>query len=74
MEVMLPSLREERASTYSPFLPVCQKTGRVLQVPVTKYDPTAGTIVYQDEDGSEVETPVTGGRCKLQWKPDWGMN
>jgi lysyl-tRNA synthetase class 1 len=20
-----------------------------------------------------VETPVTGGRCKLQWKPDWGM-
>jgi lysyl-tRNA synthetase, class I len=42
-------------------------------VPVTKYDPVAGTIVYQDEDGSEVETPVTGGRCKLQWKPDWGM-
>jgi lysyl-tRNA synthetase class 1 len=73
MEVMLPSLREERASTYSPFLPVSEKTGKVLQVPVTKYDITAGTITYTDEDGSEVETPVTGGRCKLQWKPDWGM-
>ena len=73
MAVMLPSLREERAATYSPFLPVCQKTGRVLQVPVTKYDPAAGTIVYEDEDGSSVETPVTGGRCKLQWKPDWAM-
>ncbi|WP_119299887.1 lysine--tRNA ligase [Dongia deserti] len=73
MEVMLPSLREERAATYSPFLPISEKTGRVLQVPVTKYDLTAGTITYQDEDGSEVETPVTGGRCKLQWKPDWGM-
>jgi lysyl-tRNA synthetase class 1 len=73
MEVMLPSLREERAATYSPFLPVSAKTGKVLQVPVTKYDIAAGTITYTDEDGSAVETPVTGGRCKLQWKPDWGM-
>ncbi len=73
MDVMLPSLREERASTYSPFLPVCAKTGRVLQVPVVRHDAAAGTIVYQDEDGTLVETPVTGGRCKLQWKPDWGM-
>ncbi|MBL9036479.1 MAG: lysine--tRNA ligase [Rhodospirillaceae bacterium] len=73
MEVMLPSLREERAATYSPFLPVCARTGRVLQVPVLRHDAAAGTIVYQDEDGSEVETLVTGGRCKLQWKPDWAM-
>jgi lysyl-tRNA synthetase, class I len=73
MEVMLPSLREERAATYSPFLPVSPKSGKVLQVPITQYDIAAGTITYTDEDGSDVETPVTGGRCKLQWKPDWGM-
>ncbi|TXH38691.1 MAG: lysine--tRNA ligase [Rhodospirillaceae bacterium] len=73
MEIMLPSLREERAASYSPFLPICQKTGRVLQVPVLEHNAAAGTIVYQDEDGSKVETPVTGGRCKLQWKPDWAM-
>jgi lysyl-tRNA synthetase class 1 len=73
MEIMLPSLREERAASYSPFLPVCQKTGRVLQVPILETDAAAGTIVYQDEDGTKVETPVTGGRCKLQWKPDWAM-
>ncbi|TDQ83133.1 lysyl-tRNA synthetase class I [Dongia mobilis] len=72
-DIMLPSLREERAASYSPFLPVCQKTGRVLQVPVLETNADAGTIVYQDEDGSKVETPVTGGRCKLQWKPDWAM-
>ena len=36
-------------------------------------DLTAGTIVYQDEDGSKVEVPVTGGHCKLQWKADWAM-
>ncbi|WP_374369096.1 lysine--tRNA ligase [Dongia sp.] len=72
-EIMLPSLREERAASYSPFLPVCAKTGRVLQVPVLETNASAGTIVYQDEDGSKVETLVTGGRCKLQWKPDWAM-
>jgi len=32
-----------------------------------------GTITYIEEDGSEMEVPVTGGHCKLQWKPDMGM-
>ena len=72
-EIMLKSLREERQLTYSPFLPVSQKSGKVLMTKVVKTDPNAGTIVYEEEDGSLVETPVTGGRCKLQWKPDWGM-
>ncbi|MGH6886346.1 MAG: lysine--tRNA ligase, partial [Geminicoccales bacterium] len=69
----LPTLGEERQQTYSPFLPICPKTGRVLQVPIVERNVEAGTIVYRDEDGSLVETPVTGGRCKLQWKPDWAM-
>jgi lysyl-tRNA synthetase class 1 len=72
-EIMLASLREERAQTYSPFLPVSQKSGKVLMAKVVKHDAAAGTIVYEEEDGSLVETPVTGGRCKLQWKPDWAM-
>jgi lysyl-tRNA synthetase class 1 len=69
--VMLPTLGEERQQTYSVFLPISPKTGRVLQVPVVKTDAEAGTIVYRDEDGSLVETPVTGGNVKLQWKADW---
>ncbi len=72
-EIMLPTLREERRQTYSPFMPVCPKTGRVLQVPTVETKPEAGTIVYRDSDGSLVETPVTGGHCKLQWKIDWAM-
>jgi lysyl-tRNA synthetase class 1 len=45
-----------------------------LQVPVVAHDAKAGTITYEDPDSSErVTTPVTGGRCKLQWKPDWAM-
>ena len=69
--VMLPTLGEERQQTYSIFLPISPKTGRVLQVPVVKTDAAAGTIVYRDEDGTLVETPVTGGNVKLQWKADW---
>ena len=36
MAIMLPSLREERAATYSPFLPIDPETGIVLQVPVAR--------------------------------------
>src|SRR5229473_3343256 len=74
MAIMLPSLRAERASTYSPFLPVSPRTGVVLQVPIVAHDVAAGTIQYDDPDtGQRMTTPVTGGRCKLQWKPDWAM-
>ena len=69
--IMLPTLGEERRATYSIFLPISPKTGRVLQVPLVKVDAQDGTIVYRDEDGSMVETPVTGGNVKLQWKADW---
>jgi len=74
MAIMLPSLREERAESYSPFLPISPVTGIVLQVPVAAHDTKAGTITYEDPDTRErVTTPVTGGHCKLQWKPDWAM-
>src|SRR5215210_2702462 len=74
MTVMLPSLREERAATYSPFLPISPRTGAVLQVPIVAHDAQAGTISYDDPDSNErVTVPVTGGHCKLQWKPDWAM-
>ena len=73
ISVILPTLGPERRATYSPFLPVCAETGRVLQVPVVERDEIAGTIVYKREDGKLVETKVTGGHCKLQWKVDWGM-
>src|ERR1700681_2889706 len=74
MAIMLPSLREERAQTYSPFLPISPRTGAVLQVPVLARDVKRGMITYEDPDtGERMSTPVTGGHCKLQWKPDWAM-
>ena len=73
MKVMLPTLGEERQETYSPFLPVSPVSGKVLLAKVVKTDVEKGTITYLEEDGSENEVPVTGGHCKLQWKPDMGM-
>src|SRR5579862_8172294 len=73
MAVMLPTLGEERQQTYSPFLPVSPRSGKVLLAKVVARDEAKGTITYIEEDGSEETVPVTGGHCKLQWKPDFGM-
>lgn len=72
MKIMLPTLGPDRQKTYSPFLPISPKTGNVLYVPTTP-NPEKGTISFIDEDGTPTEVPVTGGNCKLQWKPDFGM-
>lgn len=74
MEIVLPTLGPERRATYSPFLPVCPRTGKVLQVPIEERNADTGTVVYTDpETGERVEVLVTGGACKLQWKADWAM-
>ena len=74
MAIMLPTLGAERQATYSPLLPVSPSSGKVLQVPMVEVRPKSGTVVYRDPDSNElVETPVTGGRVKCQWKADWAM-
>ena len=74
MEIILPTLGPERRATYSPFLPISPRTGKVLQVPMVERHPRKGTIVYIDPDtGEKVETPVTGGAVKCQWKADWAL-
>jgi lysyl-tRNA synthetase class 1 len=74
MAIILPTLGPDRRATYSPFLPISKTTGVVLQVPMIRRDVAAGTVTYVDPDsGEEVETPVTGGNVKCQWKADWAM-
>ncbi len=74
MDIILPTLGAERQATYSPFLPISPKTGKVLYVPMVARDAKAGTIVYVDpETNQKVETLVTGGRVKCQWKADWAL-
>lgn len=74
MDIILPTLGPDRRATYSPFLPISQTTGVVLQVPMIRRDVAAGTVTYVDPDtNEEVTTPVTGGNVKCQWKADWAM-
>jgi lysyl-tRNA synthetase class 1 len=72
MAVMLPTLRAERAATYSPILPISPSTGVVLQVPVTVVDAAAGLVRF-DDGGTKIEHCILGGGAKLQWKVDWAM-
>tara|TARA_B100000686_G_C16727711_1_gene938756 strand:+ start:175 stop:1761 length:1587 start_codon:yes stop_codon:yes gene_type:complete len=73
VSIIAPTLGKERRETYSPFLPICPKTGRVLLAKVVDTSRSDGTLIYEDENGKLVETLVTGGHCKLQWKADWAM-
>ena len=74
LEIMVPSLREERAQTYFPFLPIHPRTGVVMQVPVIEARRDTRTIIWCDPDTREqFETSILGGHAKLQWKPDWAM-
>ena len=70
--IMLPTLGEERRATYSPFLPISPKSGRVLQAPTAQPQCRGGHDHLRGRaDGTVTETPVTGGHVKLQWRPDW---
>ena len=72
MNIVLPTLRKERRESYSPFLPICKITGKVLEAPITVINKEEGLIAYKN-DNKFIETLVTGGNCKLQWKVDWAM-
>jgi len=73
LDIMLPTLGEERRKTYSPVMPISPSTGAVLQVPVEVVDAAAGIIRFTDADGSIVEQSALGGMAKCQWKVDWAM-
>jgi lysyl-tRNA synthetase class 1 len=72
MEIILPTLRSERKKTYSPFLPICPTTGKVLEIPLLEMNKKNGTVVF-DNNGKKLEAEIINGNCKLQWKVDWAM-
>ncbi len=74
MAIILPTLGEERQATYSLFLPISPFSGKVLQVPMVARNVEKGTVTYiEPETGETIETEVTGGKVKCQWKVDWAM-
>src|SRR5210317_1713958 len=72
MNIILPTLRSERKKTYSPFLPICPETGKVLEIPLLEMDKKTGEVTF-DNGGKKLNTQIQNGNCKLQWKVDWAM-
>ena len=72
MDIILPTLGKERQRTYSPFLPICPDTGKVLEIPVLEILKEKSKIIF-DNNGKKLEISILDGNCKLQWKVDWAM-
>ena len=72
MDIILPTLGKERQKTYSPFLPICPDTGKVLEIPVLEILKEKSKIIF-DNNGKKLEVSILDGNCKLQWKVDWAM-
>tara|TARA_B100000700_G_scaffold321576_1_gene421159 strand:- start:533 stop:2095 length:1563 start_codon:yes stop_codon:yes gene_type:complete len=72
LDIILPTLGKERQKTYSPFLPICPTTGKVLEVPIIEIKKNEGKIIYKNGN-EKIETEIINGKCKLQWKVDWAM-
>ena len=72
MNIIIPTLGKERQKTYSPFLPICNKTGKVLEIPIIEIDKKNSSLIF-DNNGKKFETSILDGKCKLQWKVDWAM-
>ena len=72
MDIILPTLGKERQKTYSPFLPICPDTHRVLEIPVKEINKGKSEIIF-DNNGKDLQSSILDGHCKLQWKVDWAM-
>ena len=72
MDIILPTLGKERQKSYSPFLPICPETGKVLEIPVVEIIKDKSKIIF-DNNGKKLEISILDGNCKLQWKVDWAM-
>ena len=72
MNIILPTLGKERQKTYSPFLPICPDTGKVLEIPMIEISKEKNQIIFEN-NGKKLEKSILNGNCKLQWKVDWAM-
>lgn len=78
--IVLPTLKAETRTTWSPFLPICAECGRYT-TRVTEVHPDAGELSYTCDQpfggaegcGHSARTPVTGGKVKVGWKVDWAL-
>ena len=47
MNIIIPTLGKERQKTYSPFLPICPNTDKVLEIPMIEIVKEKNKIIFQ---------------------------
>ncbi len=81
LDIILPTMKEENRSAWSPFFPRCERCGRINSTRVTAYDKSARTIDYTCDIpvgsapgcGHEGTSSVLNGAAKMGWKIDWAL-
>lgn len=61
---------KEMEDDWSPFVPICTKTGKMTGTKVTGFDSKKQTVQYVNDEGYEGEVSMSGGG-KLTWRLDW---
>jgi len=79
--LILPTLREENQTDWSPFFPICPSCASVNATRVTAYHPERRTVDFVCDGkgaegkgcGARGEISVLGGNAKVGWKVDWAL-
>ena len=67
MEIILPTLGKERQKTYSPFLPICPETGKVIKT-LGKSNPSGFAYeLFLDEKGEKISKSKGNGVTIDEW-------
>ena len=52
MNIIIPTLGKERQKTYSPFLPICKETGKVLEIPIIEINKKNFSLIFDNNGKS----------------------
>ncbi|MDJ0761649.1 MAG: lysine--tRNA ligase [Myxococcota bacterium] len=81
LDIILPTLKEENRETWSPFLPCCERCGRIYTTRVTGYRTDERALDYACDApfgdvtgcGHQGTASVLDGHTKMGWKMDWAL-
>lgn len=79
--LILPTLRQENRTGWSPFMPLCPQCGSVSTTRVTAYHAQRDSVDFVCDGqvgevagcGAGGELSVLGGNAKVGWKVDWAL-
>ncbi|MBL0691606.1 MAG: lysine--tRNA ligase [SAR324 cluster bacterium] len=79
-DLFIKTIHQDKRENWSPFLPICQKCGRLYTTRVTQVDAKLYQLEYSCDQGNSDQSPacqhkgkmeINGANIKLGWKVDW---